>query len=80
MKFKQHIKLEDKAKEIWVISPTLQYDTENKYFSEIVSVNRGEKTKYRYIVPASYTIRKHIKLYNKMYKLSSEEVTNNFLL
>jgi len=51
MTLKQLIKLENKAKEVWVISPTLHYDTENKDFSEIVSVNLGEKTKYRYIVP-----------------------------
>ncbi len=80
MTLKQLIKLEDKAKEIWVISPTLHYDTESKDFSEIVSVNRGEKTKYRYIVPATPTVRKHIKMYKKMYKLTAEELANNFLL
>ena len=38
MTIKQLIKLEDKAKEVWVVSPGLHYDTENKDFSELVSV------------------------------------------
>ena len=80
MTLKQLIKLEDKAKEVWVISPTLHYDTENKDFSEIVSVNRGEKTKYRYIVPATSLVTKNIIAYKKMYKLSTAEVKNNFLI
>lgn len=80
MTLKQLIKLEDKAKEVWVVSPTLHYDTEVKDFSELVSVNRGEKTKYRYIVPATTLIEKHLKEYQKMYGLTSEEMTSNFLL
>ena len=80
MTLKQLIKLEDKAKEVWVISPTLHYDTENKDFSEIVSVNLGEKTKYKYIVPATSTVTKNIKLYKKMYKVSEDEINQNFLL
>ncbi len=80
MTLKQLIKLEDKAKEVWVISPTLHYDTENKDFSELVSVNLGEKTKYRYIVPATRTVEKNLKVYKKMYKVSDEEIRNNFLI
>jgi len=80
MSLKQLIKLEDKAKEVWVISPTLHYDTENKDFSELVSVNLGEKTKYRYIVPATKTVEKNIKLYKKMYKVSEADIANNFLI
>jgi hypothetical protein len=80
MTIKQLIKIEDKAKEVWVISPSLHYDIENKDFSELVSVNLNEKTKYRYIVPASKKINKHIDLYKKKYKLSVAEVQNNFLI
>ena len=47
MTLKQLIKLENKATEVWVISPTLHYDIENKDFSELVSVNLGESTKYK---------------------------------
>lgn len=79
MTLKQLIKLENKAKEVWVVSPTLHYDVENKDFTEIVSVNLGEKTKYRYIVPASKTVLKNIKLYKKMYNITEEEVDRNFL-
>jgi len=79
MTLKQLIKLEDKAKEVWVISPTLHYDVENKEFSEIVSVNLGEKTKYRYIVPATATVEKNIKLYKSMYKVSAKDIATNFL-
>ena len=80
MTLKQLIKLEDKAKEVWVVSPGLHYDIENKDFSELVSVNLGQKTKYRYIVPATAKINKHLKAYKKMYKLSEKEIINNFLI
>jgi hypothetical protein len=80
MTLKQLIKLEDKAKEVWVISPTLHYDTENKDFSELVSVNLGEKTKYSDIVPATKTVAKNLKLYKKMYKVTEAEIATNFLI
>ena len=80
MTLKQLIKLEDQAKEVWVVSPTLHYDTENKDFNELVSVNLDEKTKYRYIVPATTQIAKNIKIYQKAYKLTNEEVAKNFLI
>ena len=80
MTIKQLIKLEDKAKQVWVVSPELHFDTENKDFSEIVSVNLGEKTKYRYIVPGTAKIEKNIKVYQKKYNLSAEEIRNNFLV
>ncbi len=53
---------------------------ENKDFSEIVSVNLGEKTKYRYIVPATKTVAKNLKLYKKIYKVSNADIDANFLL
>ncbi len=80
MTIKQLIKLENKAREIWVVSPGLHYDTENKDFSEIVSVNLGEKTKYRYIVPVSRQIEKNLKVYQKRYKLTDEEISRHFLI
>lgn len=80
MTIKQLIKLEDKAKEVWVISPGLHYDTENKDFSELVSVNLGEKTKYRYIVPATRQIEKNLKTYKKMYEVTDVEIEKNFLI
>lgn len=80
MTLKQLIKLEDKSKEVWVVSPSLHYDVENKDFSELVSVNLGEKTKYRYIVPATKTVDKNLKAYKKMYGVSEEEVKRNFLI
>ena len=80
MTLKQLIKLEDKAKEVWVISPGLHYDTEVKDFSEIVSVNLGQKTKYRYIVPNTALVQKHIGMYKKMYGATEEDIRNNFLI
>jgi hypothetical protein len=80
MTFKQLIKLENKAKEVWVISPTLHYDTENKEFSELVSVNMGESTKYKYIVPATAQVEKNIQLYKKMFNITEREIANNFLI
>jgi hypothetical protein len=79
MTLKQLIKLEDKAKEVWVISPTLHYDVENKDFNELVSVNLNQKTKYRYIVPANQVVEKNIKIYKKQYKLSNTELKEYFL-
>ncbi len=80
MTIKQLIKLEDKAKEVWVVSPGLHFDVENNDFSELVSVNLGEKTKYRYIVPATASVMKNIKKYKKLYKLTSQELKDNFLI
>ena len=80
MTFKQLIKIEDNAKEVWVVSPSLHYDTENKEFSEIISVNLGQKTKYRYIVPASKTVEKNLKAYQKIYNLTDQELGANFLI
>ncbi|MDQ3016052.1 MAG: hypothetical protein M3R25_04950 [Bacteroidota bacterium] len=80
MTLKQLIKLENKSKEVWVITPTLHYDIENKEFSEIVSVNLGEKTKYKYIVPATPQIEKNLKLYQKMYNVTDQDLNNNFLI
>jgi len=80
MTLKQLIKLENKAKEVWVVSPTLHYDTENKDFSELVSVNLGQKTKYRYIVPATSTVIKNINNYKKIYGVTEKEINKNFLI
>ena len=80
MTLKQLIKLEDKSEVVWVISPSLHYDLDNKDFTELVSVNLGEKTKYRYIVPATTEIAKNMKAYQKKYKLSNAELDSNFLL
>lgn len=80
MTLKQLIKLENKSKEVWVISPTLHYDIENKEFSELVSVNLGEKTRYKYIVPATPTVEKNLNLYKKRYNLTDQDIANNFLI
>ena len=80
MTLKQLIKLENQAQEVWVISPTLHYDVDNKSFSELVSVNLGEKTKYRYIVPATPQVEKNLALYKKLYQVSDEVIARNFLI
>ena len=80
MTLKQLIKLENDANEVWVISPTLHYDTENKDFSELVSVNLGQHTKYRYIVPATSQIEKNLQRYKKMYNMSDKDIAAHFLL
>lgn len=80
MTLKQLIKLENKANEVWVISPTLHYDIENKEFSELVSVNLGDKTKYRYIVPATPQVEKNLNLFKKLYNVSDQDIVNTFLI
>jgi len=80
MTLKQLIKLENNAKEVWIISPTLHYDTENKDFSELVSVNLGQNTKYKYIVPATPLIEKNLKRYKTLYHVTEQDIAKNFLL
>ena len=80
MTLKQLIRLENKSKEVWVISPSLHYDIGNKEFSEIVSINLGEKTKYKYIVPATPQVEKNMNLYKRLYNLSDQEMNSLFLL
>jgi hypothetical protein len=80
MTLKQLIKLENKSKEVWVISPTLHYDTQNKDFSELVSVNLGEKTKYKYIVPATPQVEKNLSIYKKLYGMTEVDIANHFLI
>jgi hypothetical protein len=80
MTLKQLIKLENKATEVWVISPTLHYDVEHKDFSELVSVNLGESTKYKYIVPATPQVEKNLLQYKKRYNITERDIANNFLL
>ena len=80
MTLKQLIKLENKSTQVWVVSPTLHYDTKNKDFSELVSVNLGEKTKYKYIVPATPQIEKNMKLYQQMYQFTNQDMINHFLI
>ena len=80
MTLKQLIKLENKSKEVWVISPTLHYDTQNKEFSELVSVNLGERTKYKYIVLATPQVEKNLGVYKKLYNMTELDIANNFLI
>jgi hypothetical protein len=80
MTLKDVIKLEDKAKEVWVISPSLHYDVDNKNFNELVSVNLGQKTKYRYIVPATKQIKTNIEKYKKTYKVSEADIAVMFCI
>lgn len=80
MNLKQLIKLENKAKEVWVITPSLHYDIEHKGFSELVSVNLGESTKYRYILPATPQVEKNLTRYKQIYKVTDADIRANFLL
>lgn len=80
MTLKDVIKLEDKAKEVWVISPGLHYDVDNKNFNELVSVNLGQKTKYRYIVPATKEIKTNIDKYKKTYGVTEAEISQMFCI
>lgn len=80
MTIKELIKLEDAANEVWVISPTLNYDIENKDFNELVSVNLGQETKYRYIVPATEEVLNNIEKYKEMYDVDTNFIRNNFLM
>lgn len=72
--------MEDAAQEVWVISPYLHYDVNDADFSEIVSVNLGQKTKYKYIVPATKTVLKNVEAYQKKYKVKDAEIERNFLI
>jgi hypothetical protein len=80
MTLKQLINLENKSKEVWVISPTLHYDTEHKEFSELVSVNLGERTKYKYIVPSTPQVEQSLNRYKKIYSVNEQDIAANFLI
>jgi hypothetical protein len=80
MTIKQLIQLEDQATEVWVISPELYYDVDNADFSEMVTVNLGQKTKYKYIIPASKDIHKNLDIYSKKYQMSEDEINQTFLI
>lgn len=80
MTIKELIDIENAAEEVWVVSPSLHYDTDNKDFNELVSVNLGEKTKYRYLVPATKQVLKNIERYKKYYGVNAAFIRNNFLM
>lgn len=80
MKLKTVYKLEEKAKEVWVVSPDLHYDTENDTFKTIVEHNLHEKTKYRYIVPNTPSVLKHLRNYKKDNTIPKDMAQEMFLL
>lgn len=80
MTIKELIKIENAAEEVWVISPTLHYDIDNKDFTELVSVNLKENTKYRYLIPATSKVLKNIKHYKEKYGVDTSFIRNNFLM
>ena len=65
MKLKNVYKLEKKASEVWIVSPDLYYDTENDEFLNIVKHNLHNNTKYRYIVPNTPSVMRHLNKYQK---------------
>jgi len=80
MKLKTVYKLEKKAKEVWVVSPDLHYDTESDKFKNIVEHNLHKKTKYRYIVPSTVSVLKHLRKYQKDLTIPKDRAKEMFLL
>lgn len=80
MKLKSVYKLEKKAKEVWIVSPDLHYDTENDEFKNIVSHNLHNNTKYRYIVPNTSSVSKHLNRYQKDLTIPKDLSKEMFLL
>jgi len=80
MKLKQVYKLEKKAKEVWIVSPELHYDTENDEFKNIVKHNLHNDTKYRYIVPNTTSVIKHLNMYQKDNTIPKDLTKEMFLL
>ena len=80
MKLKKLISIEKKADEVWVVSPDLHYDTENDTFKNIVKHNLHRNTKYRYIVPATKSVLKHISKYQKDQTIPKDLSQEMFLI
>ncbi len=80
MKLKTVYKLEKKAKEVWIVSPDLHYDTENDAFKNIVVHNLHDRTKYRYIVPNTNSVNKHLNKYQKDLTIPKDLAKEMFLL
>jgi len=80
MKLKKLISIEKKASEVWIVSPDLYYDTENDEFKNIVKHNLHKKAKYRYIVPATKSVLKHITKYQKDQTIPKDVAKEMFLI
>jgi len=80
MKLKKLISIEKKAKEVWIVSPDLYYDTENDEFKNIVKHNLHRNAKYRYIVPATKSVMKHITKYQKDQTIPKDVAKEMFLI
>ena len=80
MKIKKVHSLEKKAEEIWIVSPDLHYDTENDTFQTIVKHNLHKGKKYRYIVPSTTSVLKHITMYQKDLTIPKDEAQEMFLI
>jgi len=80
MKLKALYKLEKNAKEVWIVSPDLYYDTENDEFKNIVTHNLHNNTKYRYIVPNTTSVMKHLNKYQKDQTIPKDLTKEMFLL
>ena len=80
MTFREIHDLERKSKEIWVVSPNLHFDVNDRSFQKVLKQNHVEKTKYRYIVPNSVEVRANLEKYKKKYKKSEKDINEMFLL
>jgi len=80
MKLKKVLTLEKKADEVWIVSPDLHYDTENDVFRNIVKHNLHAGKKYRYIVPATSSVTKHINKYQKDQTIPKDQTDEMFLI
>jgi len=80
MKLKKLKSIEKKADEVWIVSPDLYYDTENDEFKNIVKHNLHRKAKYRYIVPATRSVMKHIAKYQKDQTIPKDIAKEMFLI
>ena len=80
MKLKKVHALEKAAEEVWIVSPDLHYDTENDTFKNIVKHNLHKGKKYRYIVPATTSVNKHITKYQKDQTIPKDLTNEMFLI
>ena len=80
MKLKSIYKIEKNASEVWIVSPDLHYDTENDTFKNIVGHNLHSEKKYRYIVPNTASVGKHLNKYQKDLTIPKDLAKEMFLL
>ncbi len=79
MKLNEVHQIEKASDEVWVVSPNLHFDVNDKQWQKLVKSNLAENTSYKYIVPNNEEVRANVEKYKKKYKLNEAKIAEMFL-